>query len=803
VGFLQNITTAYKTWGRPVYEVKSFEDEIETAGLQLVTGKGWEELRSGLQTVRGNEPGTISPKVDAARGLQRYRGWVYPVVNIIANEVAAVPYYLYKEKSKQDREAFERVLSHPIIKLLKRPNEYLSGRQLMRYIFLNLELAGCAFVKILSNGAGKPAQLIPYPPHCLVQVELGTTPDTFIKGFHFSNPQNKMKTEFIPWKDMLYFHYPHPENPYVPMSPLQAMSHATEIDLHLQVYTKGFFENGARPDFVIIPEKQIGKVAAERVSEGWMARFRGPGKNFKPAVMSENVKIQQLSMSAHDFEFLSMANWTKEVILSGYGVPEAMLGIMGESNKSASLNTQNIFAKNCLSPRLRMFEDCINAQLVTRYRNLDGYEFEFANALARDDEFELSKNQTELSIGLVTLNEIRRREGVKPFKSPLAEVPWVGGQPLPGNSEEADKLWKDFQSPPQPMGAVPGEESNAPEDQGNHGVEGGRPTGQALTTLVNQALQNSRPALSALLSASRGRRGGLAGLLAAHSDEPSIQSLLGQERSRDMGLTRLLTKAIRDYALKEYGEEEDKLYFDIIEDYFSIIVPLEESFAEESGKFFVQKGIEIADIVTKNFSKFTTKGSTFDIDESVLREDYISQASSFVHKAVEAGYQSGFLMVQKSGFNDFDPPDVYEKESLRAAGKFLNRSADLKVVSTKRALTEIIREGLDKGLDSDAVAEMIQKRFEDIGTKRAEMISRTELAAGAFAGVDASYRTINKDSGKIVVKRCSLLPTLGERTCKECNSEKGQTIVDYVENKTYLEMPRHPYCACLAKPEME
>jgi HK97 family phage portal protein len=779
----------------------SFLNAVKNKLFGAPIEKGWEELRAGITVVGGSEIGSLAPTIQTHQALKKYRSWVYPCVNLIARKVTTVPYYLYKQQHKHSMEDFERVLEHPIIKLLKHPNDFLSGRQLREIIQMHLDLVGFAFVKIVRNAAGQPRQLFPYYPQELIWIELGTTNDNVIKAFHFAPIQNRHKVERIPYQDMLYFHYPHPENPYMPLTPIQAISHITDVDLYLQEYTKGFFINGARPDFVIIPEKQIGKIAADRVAEGWQAKFGGPGKRFKPAVLSENVKIQQLAMNARDFEFLGMSNWVQEHILAAYGVPKAMFGLLGDSNRAASLNAETVFINNCIMRRLHLFEDVINHQLLTQYRNLDGYEFEHANALPRDDEWETTKDQTQLSIGRISLNEIRRRDGEKPWKSPLANIPWVNGAPLPGCDEEADALWSKQQAAsmmpamPEQESAVPPEAENVPAAQGAHGAEGGRPTGTSLSALVQETMRNSRPSLSMLLNAARGKRGGLAALVQAHPETGSLRDLLVTERG-DTGLQKLLTRGIRDYLLEEQVDEDEVGMFESTENMITKMIPIEEEFEDRSEKFYIQKGIEIAEIVKKSFSDITTKGPDFDFDETQLKQSYMNETQPFIVKAVEIGYQTGFELVGKQA------PDPFETASLAAAGKLLNRSADLKVKSTKTLLTSIIQEGLQEGWDADEVAERITTKFVDIGGQRAMLIARTELAAAAAVGQDAAYEKINSDAGKIVVKETTLWPSLDERLCKECRGLEGDTVKDYITGKEYLELPIHPNCRCSLKPRM-
>ena len=221
-------------------------DDLETKGYSFVAKGGWEELRSRtLSLVSNANPGTLNPTVNAIQALNKYRSWVYPCVNLIQRKASIVPYYLYQEVGQPNDEEFDRILNHPCIKLLKSPNKFMTGRFLRQITQMHLDLCGCAFWLIVRDGLGKPAELHILNPHELVTIEVGNTTDRLINKFVFA-PQNQqaLRKEYT-YEDFVYFHYPHPMNPVLPFTPIQALAHVTDLDIYMQVYEKDFFQNNA------------------------------------------------------------------------------------------------------------------------------------------------------------------------------------------------------------------------------------------------------------------------------------------------------------------------------------------------------------------------------------------------------------------------------------------------------------------------------------------------------------------------------------------------------------------------------
>jgi HK97 family phage portal protein len=808
VGFLSNIVSKASTFFNNI-PTKQEWDAPETRWLEY-EGKGWDELRAQMGSGDGSGA-KYKPLVNAHKAINSYVSLVYDCVSLISRKVTTIPFYLYEKHSKKNKEEFDKLFDHPVIELLEKPNKFLSGRQFKEIIQIHLDLCGFAIVRVLFNRAGQPGELHIMEPTELNRIELGKNNDDLIKGFHFHPEQSRTQNLYLPYEQVLYFHYPHPRNPYLYFPPLEAIAHVTEMDLFLQIYEKAFFLNNARPDYLIIPKSHLSRGNAERVSEGFMARHRGVGKAFKPAVMSEDITFQQLSMSARDFEFQALAQWVRSMILMCYAIPESMLGQMGDTNRATSLNAESVFIDNCISKRLHLFEDVINMQLLPLFKGTGGYLFEHSSAKPKDAEWDLAKNTGELTNGLKSIDEIRRENGEAAWDSPLTKVPWQNGQPIPGVSAEADKLWKESQAPPQPAPGsidpttgqpIPAAPSNDPNAQGEMGVLGGRPTGTSLNTLLNSALRTSRPSLSSLLNAARNKRGGLRALIDTHKENfGSFEAQLAPERS-DLSLAKLIRRGIYDYIGSEFVAPEEQWIFKIYED---LIIPewleSEEKLTETTANFLITKGVQIANIVEKSFSEITIKGSESveDIDIEDFRADYKKSASSLIFKGVDIGYRAGFEMVRKT-HGDVRQGNSFEPAALDAAGKFLDKSADLRVASTKKALIKMIQEGITRGLGSDDVAQLIAKKFKDISSARAMMIARTEISGAVNEGISRSFEQINEEAGRVVIKESKLWTSLDERTCEECEHEHNHIVKNYETGEVFLVLPLHPNCRCSTIP---
>ena len=815
---------------------ESFPVEMKSASLCM----GWFDMRDKLSELNNGAAGSLVPKMTVQKAFYAYRSWIYACVNLIQRKIVETDYYLYQEIGQPNDEEFNRIHSHPLLKLLKHPNQFLSGRQLRQTTQAHLDLTGMAFWLILHNMAGVPGELHVMSPSTLVQIIRGDRSDNLIERFAFAPPyQRNMRREYA-YAEIVYFHYPDPDDPVVPYSPLQALSQIIDLDSLLQNYEKNFFHNNARPDFLFKtqPGQDFTDAEADRFHAQWDSRHRGAGKGHRPAILSGGLDVVPLGMSARDFEFVGLSEYIKDMILATYGIPEAELGLFESFNKASSITSETKFVKGCIEPRLKLWEDVLNTQLKPLFHNTDDLEFRHESALPKDDEWNLTETQGNLSMGLTSINEVRKKDGKKPYESPLCDVPWgPTGEPIRGCSAEADKLWDEKMQMMMggAQGGAPGEDPNAqaqgaqggvpggnPMAQGAMGQFGGRPEGQALSTLFNSASRRTNTAMSTLLNAARGRRGGLAQLLRSHPQEIDLTSMLGRNR-QDQALSRLLgsfkgqseeivTKGVdaltsvqermlrqEIYAWIEEGLEGiDRVMFRPYEAMVKALDPIEVEYLTETQSFFVRQGNSLAGMTQKMLTDFVEKGPVDGVDLEALRQDYIRLIEPLMLKGVEVGLHAGFDLIEKAGGKvGSKDPESYAQE---AAGRLLEHSADLREDSARKAITGILQDAIAEGTGTDDVADSIRGEFQDMTEHRATRIARTEMSAALNAGLDASFRQAN--DSELTVKEARVWTALDERVCDECDEVHDTVGIDYIKNKVKQELPVHPNCRCVYRPEL-
>ena len=368
-----------------------------------------------------------------AQQLMSYQGWVYAAVNVIAGRVAGMPLRLY---ARTPAGPGSEVLEHPLLDLLAQPNPIMTSRQLRFTLVTHLELTGMAFALVINNALGRPAELWPLNPADLLEIKTGQDTRQAISGFKFCLPGGTSAV-FAP-QEVLYLRHPSPMSLVHGMSPIAAMAHAFDIDLAVRVYHRNFFRNSARPEVVLSTDQRLTEDEARRLLTRWNQKHQGLAHVFEPTLLDAGLKVQPLSYSAKDFEFMALAGWTQDNILAAYGVPAGKLGLVKDVNRANAQGIDITFNSECIRPRLELIEDAFAGFLLPRYGG--GLLLKHDNPVPSDRAQVLKETMAQLDRGVLTINEVRAGLG----RSPVAWGDQPFQRPGTGQSGAEDISSNDF-----------------------------------------------------------------------------------------------------------------------------------------------------------------------------------------------------------------------------------------------------------------------------------------------------------------------------------------------------------------------
>ena len=280
--------------------------------------------------------------------------WIYSAVNIRAYAVASVPWVVEVKRGKE----WEAIDTHPLYDLLQAPNLRTDFFTLMKMSVQHLDLTGNAYWLKVRNAAGTQViQLFPLLPGQITPV---------INAGQLIRYQGADGTNYNV-EDIVHLMYTVPDSLYIGMSPLQAAARAAEIDREAENWQKKSFQNRAIPDGVMIIEDITTQQQYETAKAAMKEQYQGSDNSRSPLLIGGKAQWQSMSQSAAEMDFINSRKFTREEILSVYGVPQPMVGVYENATLANIETARKIFWRDTVVPLLDEIQSELNLQLASEF----------------------------------------------------------------------------------------------------------------------------------------------------------------------------------------------------------------------------------------------------------------------------------------------------------------------------------------------------------------------------------------------------------------------------------------------------
>jgi len=155
-------------------------------------------------------------------------------------------------------------------------------------------------------------------------------------------------------------------------------------------------------------------------------QLKGEDNYGKVLVTSGGVKIIPLNMSPKDMEWLQGSQFMQKLVFSIFKLNANELGFTDSSVNRATAEVQSeIYKSKGVRVVLDLIEDIINREIVWKHFSTD-VKFSFDKSLdLQDEKIRTDIDHVKLSDGIITVNEIRNREGKNPFEDEEFDKPFA------------------------------------------------------------------------------------------------------------------------------------------------------------------------------------------------------------------------------------------------------------------------------------------------------------------------------------------------------------------------------------------
>ena len=289
--------------------------------------------------------------------------WAYAGIFAIANSAASVPGRVMR---KLGDGSAEEVVDHSFTLLMRKPNAFLTGYDLIELMMIFLETSGESFLVLddLQESAeprekmtlkqAKEIWLI--PPQ-----DVTPLPDrrNYLAGYRYDphvGAQSKVTQLGI--GEVIYLKYASPISMYRGVGSLQPARSALLTDLIGEKFKLTLLKNLMGAIF-FKTEKGLAKEQRDAMRADLTKVYKG----LKIAFLENGLDIAVPQQSMRDMEFSEITRASMQKTLATLGVPPIMVGMGDEAAYNNSQVQERVFWRNSMLPRLRRIAATFTAAL--------------------------------------------------------------------------------------------------------------------------------------------------------------------------------------------------------------------------------------------------------------------------------------------------------------------------------------------------------------------------------------------------------------------------------------------------------
>ena len=324
---------------------------------------------------------------------------VHACVRVIADGIAGLGLKLYKD----DGQSREQVVIHYATALTNEPNPYQTKYDFTKYMTSHLALTGNAYAFINRDVRNIGIELHPIAPQYVTPV--------MQDGLLFYKVSLAGYPPMVPATEMLHFKGMCGDNPLVGLSPVVLHAETLGIDLAAISQSAGVYKNGVLK-FLLTSDAQIKIDQAGPLKKSLDDVIDGASRS---AVLPNGIKMEKLSLSPEEAQYLETRKFSSEEIARIFGVPASMIGASAGIKSSVEQEYQDFYARTLMSYAINIEQELARKLLTENDKLTYYFKFNFNSLLRASANERADYYNKGIRGGWLSRNEARMYEDVNGF----------------------------------------------------------------------------------------------------------------------------------------------------------------------------------------------------------------------------------------------------------------------------------------------------------------------------------------------------------------------------------------------------
>ncbi len=324
---------------------------------------------------------------------------VHACVRVIADGIAGLGLKLYKD----DGQNRDQIIIHYATALTNEPNAYQTKYDFTKYMTSHLALTGNAYAFINRDVRNIGIELHPIAPQYVTPV--------MQDGLLFYKTTLAGYPGMIPATEMLHFKGMCGDNPLVGLSPVVLHAETLGIDLAAISQSAGVYKNGVLK-FLLTSDAQIKIDQAGPLKKSLDDVIDGASRS---AVLPNGIKMEKLSLSPEEAQYLETRKFSSEEIARIFGVPASMIGATAGIKSSVEQEYQDFYARTLMSYAINIEQELARKLLTENDKLTYYFKFNFNSLLRASANERADYYNKGIRGGWLSRNEARVYEDVNAF----------------------------------------------------------------------------------------------------------------------------------------------------------------------------------------------------------------------------------------------------------------------------------------------------------------------------------------------------------------------------------------------------
>lgn len=333
--------------------------------------------------------------------------WVYACLQKRAKAVANLTFKAYQDQTQEKASLLP--LNHWCSAILANPNSHYTRYHFYSLISFFLDIAGNAFLYVRRSASGVPVDMWILPP---VAVEIVFSEERFIQGYIFQIENRRVpldRSEVLHFRDLQA--QGSTKHIVAGTGKVKVLSDVLGIDASRMAFFRDYFSNSGTPNMVALSEGQWKEEKWNDFRDRFNAKFPTPklvalleaGLQIEPLVGNESQIASQMKSG----------DLSAEIVKQVCAVMDVPVGLItGDfQNRATAEVHRNSFFENAIEP----LATYIDQEFTRFFRQYDPtLLIEHDRYTPQNADFDLQKQRQLLEMGVLTINDIRQREGLEP-----------------------------------------------------------------------------------------------------------------------------------------------------------------------------------------------------------------------------------------------------------------------------------------------------------------------------------------------------------------------------------------------------